>query len=76
MSYDNVILFQNHRAVEGAGPYDPIIEHLDKYEFEDVTNRAQSGCVTTRTGYRAKLSAATRRLDKPGFDFPFIDIII
>ena len=24
MSYDNVILFQNHRAVEGAGPYDVI----------------------------------------------------
>jgi len=29
-----VILFQNHRAVEGAGPYDPIIEQLDKPEFE------------------------------------------
>ena len=31
----NVILFQNHRAVEGAGPYDPIIEQLAKPGFED-----------------------------------------
>jgi hypothetical protein len=29
----NVILFQNHRAVEGVGPYDPIIEQVDKPEF-------------------------------------------
>ena len=29
----NVILFQNHRAVEGAGPYDPIIEQLAKPGF-------------------------------------------
>jgi hypothetical protein len=52
---------QNHRAVKGAGPYDPIIEQLAKPEFEEaVTNRAQSGCVTISTVYRAKMSAATR----------------
>jgi uncharacterized membrane protein len=31
-----VILSQNHRAVEGAGPYDPIIKHLDKPQFDSI----------------------------------------
>ena len=34
MSYDNVILKQNHRTVEDAGPYIAVIKQLAKPEFD------------------------------------------
>ena len=55
MPYGNVILFQNHRGVEGAAPYGSNYKQSDKSEWIGVVGVLKDKRFVTRVAFCSRL---------------------